>query len=210
MNTDKLIELERKWRASAAEYLHGHGHDERAVCAADEAVKCADELAATLRAEQAVGEEQIARELLADCLQEFGCDGAGYAVRHKQEGRGNLLYPAALRAIRRALGTTRQSEGVVLVPREPTEAMVSAMAECYDPTWGYPNASIGKEWAQKSYAAMLAAAPGGEGMVWTGKVDLICASDAVVIDCIENPADLLKQRVEIRLAARPSGGGEVP
>ena len=56
--------------------------------------------------------EQRARELLADCLSEFGCDGAGYAVRHEQEGRENLLYPAALRAIARALEQPASAAGV--------------------------------------------------------------------------------------------------
>lgn len=53
--------------------------------------------------------------------------------------------------------------GMVLVPREPTPEQVAAMAECFDPTWGYPDASIGLEWAQKSYAAMIAAAQKKEG-----------------------------------------------
>lgn len=149
-------------------------------------------LAAALRAEQAVGDEQRApgkvvayrmfdREAVEafrkrcpwidgapsqaslDALKdryefEFAYSGTARQSEPRQNfmGKGQTIAAQVLHA-------ARQSEGVVLVPREPTEAMVSAMAECYDPTWGYPNASIGKEWAQKSYAAMLAAAPGGEG-----------------------------------------------
>lgn len=70
--------------------------------------------------------EQRARELLAECLTEFGCDGAGYAVRHKQEEKANLLYPAALRAITIALQQQGGSEGVRGLPakwRERADSM---------------------------------------------------------------------------------------
>lgn len=49
------------------------------------------------------------------------------------------------------------SAGMVVVPREPTAWMLAEMADCFDPTWGYPDASIGIELARKAYAAMLAA-----------------------------------------------------
>jgi hypothetical protein len=42
------------------------------------------------------------------------------------------------------------------LPPRPTREMVEAMAACYDPTWGYPDRSVGKEWARKSYAALRA------------------------------------------------------
>lgn len=50
------------------------------------------------------------------------------------------------------------------LPSEPTEAMVKAMAECYDPTWGYPrDCGIAEKWAKRSYAAMLATVPSASG-----------------------------------------------
>lgn len=53
---------------------------------------------------------------------------------------------------------------MVLVPREPTEAMIKVMAACYDPTWGYPHGfGVETEWAAKSYRAMLAALSRGTG-----------------------------------------------
>ena len=43
-------------------------------------------------------------------------------------------------------------------PMEPTDAMLKAMADCYDATWGYPHDSgVELDWARKSYMAMLAA-----------------------------------------------------
>lgn len=53
-------------------------------------------------------------------------------------------------------GTPRSTRA--LLPPEPTEAIVKAMAECYDPTWGYPaNCGVAEDWAVKSYKAMLGA-----------------------------------------------------
>ena len=98
--------------------------------------------------------EQRARELLADCLSEFGCDGAGYAVRHEQEGRENLLYPAALRAIARALEQPASAagvEGMVMVPREPTRDMILEGLKAGD--WRKQGR------VQNIWNAMLAAAP---------------------------------------------------
>ena len=72
--------------------------------------------------------EQRARELLAECLTEFGCDGAGYAVRHKQEEKANLLYPAALRAIARALEQPASAAGFA-----EFESLMNLVPDEYDP-----------------------------------------------------------------------------
>ena len=53
-----------------------------------------------------------------------------------------------------------EAVGWVLVPREPTEAMVKAGADKMDPTWGYSDASVADEWAVNVYRAMVKA--GGE------------------------------------------------
>lgn len=52
---------------------------------------------------------------------------------------------------------------VVWVPKSPTPVIVVAMADCYDPTWGYPDSSIATQWARESYQAMLAAAENTNG-----------------------------------------------
>lgn len=41
-----------------------------------------------------------------------------------------------------------------LLNQEPSEAMLAAMAECYDPTWGYINNQVGFAWAKESHSAM--------------------------------------------------------
>ncbi len=46
---------------------------------------------------------------------------------------------------------------MVLVPVEPTEEIIEAMAEIYDPTWGYSDGEVGKSWAKESYKAMIQA-----------------------------------------------------
>lgn len=51
-------------------------------------------------------------------------------------------------------------DGYVLVPREPRPDTLKAMADCYDPTWGYPDRSVADDWARDSYEALLAAAEG--------------------------------------------------
>lgn len=47
-----------------------------------------------------------------------------------------------------------------IVPVEPTEEMLKAMAGAYDAGWGYPNPqSVEARWAKKSQVAMLEASP---------------------------------------------------
>jgi hypothetical protein len=36
-----------------------------------------------------------------------------------------------------------------------SEDVISAMASEYDPTWGYPDASVGRDWAKESLKAMI-------------------------------------------------------
>lgn len=97
MNTDKLMELERKWRER--EVSSGEGGDEWEAAIYRE---CADELVAALRAEQAVGDEQIAREMLAKQYREDGYPNTAEAILRDTAGRE---YDREIRAIRRALGT---------------------------------------------------------------------------------------------------------
>lgn len=164
MNTDKLMELERKWRAEADELdamadrcseTTEHESRQDFQSRAERERNRADELAA-LRAEQAVGDEQRAH---IETLR---------AVRSVFEG---IPAPCAERdaidAAIRALGTARQSEGVVLVPREPTEAMLAAVSGweesvlvAEDATIEYP---VSTDTFADAYRAMIAAAPGGEG-----------------------------------------------
>lgn len=47
--------------------------------------------------------------------------------------------------------------GYVVVPKEPTEAMVDALTEPMDSTWGYPDKSIEAVWATEGYKAMIKA-----------------------------------------------------
>lgn len=48
-------------------------------------------------------------------------------------------------------------DGMVLVPREPDAATLKAMADVYDPTWGYSSRTVADDWARDSYKAMLTA-----------------------------------------------------
>lgn len=124
MNTDKLMELERKWRAEAEQYKQlarmadeaGFSKTayERRSIARDYTMR-ADELAAALRAEQAVGEEQIARELLAEEYERVNMEPLAKLVR-------NGHFDPAIPAIRRALGTARQSCPANPVPAPWIEA----------------------------------------------------------------------------------------
>ena len=172
MNTDKLMELERKWRGMNCR-----------TEAQDRVYRvCADQLAA-LRAEQAVGEEQRARELLAEAERGPICD---YGTVHRQ---------VAHSAIRRALGTARQSEprqnfmgkgqtiaaqvlhaarqseGVVLTDQQ-CDAIYSALNEFgldvdqYE--FGLPWTGCDDRLERSRSIIRLAAAPGGEGEVGRG------------------------------------------
>lgn len=167
MNTDKLMELERKWRDSAAgakrysttEYEDGFAAGENA---------CADELAA-LRAEQAVGEEQIARDdgfvrdlrfliayTIPHPIREFVISRLVERGWLTDEHNKSCELTATGRAlVDRALGTARQSEGVVLVPRENVLA-AAALLE------GTGNAVDRRE---AEVLRKFADAPGGEGEV---------------------------------------------
>lgn len=64
------------------------------------------------------------------------------------------IIAAALRA-EQAVGDARQSEGAVLVPREPTEAMFAAALPLHQ--------RMGQFKLTMIWNAMIAAAPGGEG-----------------------------------------------
>jgi hypothetical protein len=51
-------------------------------------------------------------------------------------------------------------KGWKLVPSRPTRAMLKAMAECYDYTWGYPkDCGVDVDWAKASYRAAMRRAP---------------------------------------------------
>lgn len=120
--------------------------------------------------------EGKARELLAEELRREGMHEDAYPV-----GCGGELTPyaqATIRAIRRALGTARQSEGMVLVPREPTEAMWAAAikASCEsDEVYNkdrspdvWQKFGLRKNRIAHVFNAMLAAAPADAGEVGRG------------------------------------------
>lgn len=108
------------WSLSDCEYVAA------ALNALPDLLNKLDELAAALRAEQAVGEEQRARELLAE---EYPGDQCAFMrtliCDPLIEQRGVVETAIALRAIRRALGTARQSEFGTVPPPNPA-AMVKA------------------------------------------------------------------------------------
>lgn len=153
MNTDKLMEMERKWRAEAAKMSTYWKHATE---------RCADELAAALRAEQAVGDEQRAH---IETLR---------AVRSVFEG---IPAPCAERdaidAAIRALGTARQSEGVVPNEAVPITEGGALLPMVQSGDWIIPHkfggrvvdARMAYGWneCRKEMLELLAAAPGGEG-----------------------------------------------
>lgn len=112
-----------------------------------EAIRAA--LTAALRAEQAVGEEQRALKIWLAELDAFG----GRPVTVAELG------DAAIRAIRRALGTARQSEGVV---RGLIELCRDALAEELS-AWDIDPPLAHVKEAHDKCEEWLAAAPGGEG-----------------------------------------------
>lgn len=46
------------------------------------------------------------------------------------------------------------ASGYVVLPKEPTEAMVKKGAVEMDPTWGYATQDVALDWSKNSYRAM--------------------------------------------------------
>lgn len=72
---------------------------------------------------------------------------------------GDLVWPGKsgdrLLATAAELKAALAEAGMVIVPVEPSDKMLAAMAECYDPTWGYTGRSVADDWARDSYKAAL-------------------------------------------------------
>lgn len=152
MNTDKLMELLDEVIALQSQH---YGNGAMTHMELSEWARKAKPRLAALRAEQAVGDEQRARELAEIATWhrrmhlELSGKGSEWAAKEMYACRHGKF----AETIERALGTARQSEGVVVVPRNLTKEMRAAATKI---EWG------GDE-VDECWAAMLAAAPGGEG-----------------------------------------------